>query len=642
MKKIIFIFWMITFIAVNCPAQLLPDTIPGTIYAWKLDDDYYGISQNDLDTALKKFQVYKPNYKQNPMHSDMGNLALPSLPHNYVKRNYENELFFLRYYLPFIQYPLKQIFVNTKKPFTQLNYTTGGQKKVLEQSLKVLHTRNINENLNAGIDYKLFGSEGQYTNQKSTIKALALFSSYTSDKYSFHTTFNLNNIIIDENGGIVNDEDLGTIESLDIPVNLGTINSAGSSVKNKTFMLSHGITLGAGKKDTIPSDDSTDVKIEKPEGLGLQGKFSHVLFFQNDEKKYKDDNPQSGFYKNIFSDSTNTFDSLYARTFTNTLRFDFQSDPERKFAFGGGIAASIELQKYSNLLPGDTVYNDDYYSNKRLSAYIFNDLGEKFNWKVKARNYYSGYKAGDFLLDGSLTKAFSSKKGLSTLVLSGKLENRKPSYWMNYYHSNNFVWENDFEKVFETKVSARYTNPGRFLDASFNYFLTDNHLYFDTSAIPAQINELTSILSFYISKEFHLWKFHFLNKVLLQKTDHQDQIRLPFISIYNSTYFEHNFYFKLTGGNLLVQLGFDVYYNTPYYAMAYMPATGQFYNQDQKELGNYPYFDVFLNFKLKRTRFFLMLDHVNSGLTGDNYFSVLHYPLNQRTLKFGLSWTFYD
>ncbi|MBA7530266.1 hypothetical protein ES705_22469 [subsurface metagenome] len=122
----------------------------------------------------------------------------------------------------------------------------------------------------------------------------------------------------------------------------------------------------------------------------------------------------------------------------------------------------------------------------------------------------------------------------------------------------------------------------------------------------------------------------------------EHEIPLPLISVYNSTYFEHDFYFKLTRGHLLIQLGFDVYYNTPYNAMAYMPSTGQFYIQDQKELGNYPYIVAFLNFKLKRTRFFFMFDHVNSGFTGNNYFSVLHYPLNQRTFKFGLSWTFYD
>lgn len=642
MKKIVISFWILSLGVIANASHFLPDTVPETMYTWQLDDDFYGILPVDLDTVLKKFQVYKPNYKLNPLHSDMGNLALASLPDNYIKRDYDDRTFFFKYYFPFIQYPNKQTYFNTKKPFTELKYSTGGQKKVLEQSLRILHTQNIKENFNAGISYNLFGSEGQYANQKSSVKALALFTSYTSDKYSMHSTFNINNILINENGGIINDEDLGNMETLDIPVNLGSINSAASSVKNKTFMLSHGVLIGGGKSDTTRAVDSITVEIDKPKGLGLQGKLSHVMFFQKDAKKYIDESPQSGFYRDIYSDSTNTIDSLYARTFSNILRFDFQSDPDRKFAFGGGVAAAIEIDKYSNLLPGDTIYHEDDYSNKSLSGYIFNDLGEKFNWKVKARNYYSGYKAGDFLLDGSINKSFSAKKGLSTLVLAGKFESRRPAYWLNFYHSNNFVWENDFDNIIETKISARYFHPERFLDASFNYVLIDDYPYFDTLACPAQINGLASILSLYLSKEFHLGKFHFLNKALFQQTDHQDQIPLPLISVCNTTYFEHDFYFKLTGGHLLVQLGFDVYFNTPYNAMAYMPASGQFYIQDQKELGNYPYLDAFLNFKLKRTRFFFMFDHVNSGFTGNNYFSVLHYPLNQRTFKFGLSWTFYD
>ncbi len=642
MKKIIISFWILSLGAITNASQFLPDTVPETLHAWQLDDDFYSISPFDLDTVLKNFQVYKPNDKLNPLHSGMGNLALASLPDNFCKRNYDDKTFFFRYYLPFIQYPNKQTYINTKTPFTELKYTTGGQKKVIEQSLRILHTQNINDKLNAGIDYKLFGSEGQYANQKSSVKALALFTSYISDKYRLHAAFNINNILINENGGIINDEDLGNMETLDIPVNLGTINSSASSVKNKTFMLSHGFLIGGGKSDTTRVVDSTTMEIDKPKGLGFRGKLSHVMFFQKDAKKYKDESPLSGFYRDIYSDSTKTIDSLYARTFSNILRFDFQSDPDRKFAFGGGVAAEIEMDKYSNLLPGDTIYHEDDYSNKSLSGYIFNDLGEKFNWKVKARNYYSGYKAGDFLLDGSINKSFSAKKGLSTLVLAGKFESRRPAYWMNFYHSNNFVWENDFDNVIETKISARYSHPERFLDASFNYVLIDDYLYFDTLAYPAQINGLASILSLYLGKEFHLGKFHFLNKVLFQQTDHQDQIPLPLISVYNSTYFEHDFFFKITGGHLLVQLGFDVYYNTPYNAMAYMPSTGQFYIQDQKELGNYPYINAFLNFKLKRTRFFFMFDHVNSGFTGNNYFSVLHYPLIQRTFKFGLSWTFYD
>jgi hypothetical protein len=73
-----------------------------------------------------------------------------------------------------------------------------------------------------------------------------------------------------------------------------------------------------------------------------------------------------------------------------------------------------------------------------------------------------------------------------------------------------------------------------------------------------------------------------------------------------------------------------------------MPASGMFYHQDIREIGNYPYFDAFLTAKLKRTRFFVKYDHVNSGFMGKNYFNVLHYPMPGGTFRWGLSWTFYD
>ena len=92
----------------------------------------------------------------------------------------------------------------------------------------------------------------------------------------------------------------------------------------------------------------------------------------------------------------------------------------------------------------------------------------------------------------------------------------------------------------------------------------------------------------------------------------------------------------------MVMLGFDLFYNTKYYADAYMPSLNSFHRQHEKQLGNYPFVDVFLNMQLKRFKFFLKVEHVNAGWIDQNYFSVLHYPRNGRDLKFGLSWTFYD
>ena len=39
---------------------------------------------------------------------------------------------------------------------------------------------------------------------------------------------------------------------------------------------------------------------------------------------------------------------------------------------------------------------------------------------------------------------------------------------------------------------------------------------------------------------------------------------------------------------MYTQIGFDIRYNTEFYADAYDPASGRFYWQDQQKIGNFP------------------------------------------------------
>ena len=135
--------------------------------------------------------------------------------------------------------------------------------------------------------------------------------------------------------------------------------------------------------------------------------------------------------------------------------------------------------------------------------------------------------------------------------------------------------------------------------------------------------------------------FHLDNEVIWQKSSDQAVLPLPELSLY------HNFYmqFKLAKKVLSVQLGADVRYFTKYDAPAYMPATQQFYLQPEEgkvEIGGYPIVNVYANLHLKRTRFYVMMYHVNQGMSKPNYLLAPHYPINPRVLKFGLSWNFYD
>ena len=96
---------------------------------------------------------------------------------------------------------------------------------------------------------------------------------------------------------------------------------------------------------------------------------------------------------------------------------------------------------------------------------------------------------------------------------------------------------------------------------------------------------------------------------------------------------------------LKCDLGADARYFTKYQAPDYNPAIGQFVVQENEvpvEVGNYPVVNVYANFHLQHTRFFVMMSHVNAGSGKRNYFFTPHYPLNERILRFGLSWNFFN
>jgi len=87
-------------------------------------------------------------------------------------------------------------------------------------------------------------------------------------------------------------------------------------------------------------------------------------------------------------------------------------------------------------------------------------------------------------------------------------------------------------------------------------------------------------------------------------------------------------------------LGWKQHISVSYIPLAWMPATREFYNQNEYKSVNYPYIDVFLNVRIKRARLFIKMDHVNSGLMGFNYFMIPNYSYVDRAFRFGVSWKF--
>jgi len=277
-----------------------------------------------------------------------------------------------------------------------------------------------------------------------------------------------------------------------------------------------------------------------------------------------------------------------------------------------------------------------------LVGRLYNNIGDKFYWMATGELFLSGYRFGDFNLDGVISKSFSFKKGMASWKVNGAIANRQPSFWYEQWGGNHFEWTKSMDKEFRIDVGTSFSYPARKMELKFNYAIIDNYTGFDTLAMPVQHGGGLSVASVYASKDLRAWKFHLTTDLLLQQSSNPDVLDLPLATARATGFFEHLFNFRKTDGQLDMQVGAEVFYHTLYNAYSYMPATGRFYNQDRIETGNYPFVNVFMNLKIRRTRIFLMLDHVNAGLTGYDYFMIPSYPMNVRMFRYGLAWTFYD
>lgn len=605
---------------------------------WTLTDDYTTETSTDPDTAFSLFHRYRKTDKFSPFNAFTGNYGQPLYQVNFFDRITDPSRFLYRHYYPFMFTPFNPVFMDTRVPFTEMVFSYAGPREMADQTFRIRHSQNVNRFLNFGLIYDIVNSLGQYSYQKTDNKNFTFHSSYTGAKYKFYFAAGLNTILNNENGGITDETQLQSFEPRDVEVKLGSLSRAGSILRNNSILVVQRFSPGhAGNKGDTLSEKSSPP---------LTGTFSHIFVWESTSRTYSDSYPLSGFYDTVFISNTATFDSLSERSIKNTLRFDFSTNPARKFRLGGGAGIGHEFYRYSQIVPSelnppsDTAVRKE--SNLLVKGLLFNDIGGNFRWKASGELFLAGFRAGDFSVEGEIIKKFGRVENPPSWKIYGSFSSVKPSYWYYYWGSNHFKWENDFLKVFRVDAGTKLTVPSRHFLLRFDYAIIDNYTGFGPDTVPFQHTGGLSVASLMLGKDFSAWKFHLSNQLLLQKSSNRDVLDLPLVSVKSAGYFEHNFRFRITNGNINTQIGVEILYNTGYYAYGFNPSTGVYFNQSSVTTGNYPLLTAFLNAKLRRTRIFLALEHFNSGFTGYNYFMIPGYPLNVRTFRYGIAWTFYD
>jgi hypothetical protein len=505
----------------------------------------------------------------------------------------------------------------------------GGGTSKGEQTLKVLHTQNVNKYWNIGLTYDHFGTKGMYKDQLTKDNLFSFFSSYYRNRFSFQGAISYNRFRNQENGGLVKDHDIQdtTIESTLIRFKL---QGASNEIKQKGFSGIVGYNIinrwvnGKDSKGGI-------IRIRKPI-FTLKAMF----VAKKNSKTYID--TTTTYYKNYYVSRGNTHDSMMLLTYESTVLGEIEQIAKFPGLPGLRFWITNTRGKYYFFQPGDFILNraDNKIETNHFGLGIYS-YSPYLAYSGSLRMYINGYRAADKELFGQMV--ISPWKSIEYPYIKAKIEisDKEPELFMNNFFSNHFKWSNNFVKEKWFMLGGKIGADKWKFEAGYNLARINNYLYFDTTGLPNQASGVT-VTSAFVQKEFKFGGLRLTNRVVWQANTNKDVLSLPTFSIFSAISYEY----ELVKNVLVGRLGANVFYRSKFYADAYSPATGQFYNQKSKLIGDYPMIDAFVDFKWKRAILFFKGDHINQGFPNSEYFSTIHYPLNRMIFKIGVTWIFYD
>lgn len=654
-KKLpVFLFLMLPFIALSQNGRLMrpgstkvavdttsrgkmkPDMAATTAADTIATIDMYKIItlQRDtiaIDTALTIQKEYATNYLRK---DNFGLLPLPNDGQSYNTLDYG-----LTKFDPFPSFGFKAKhfayldaddvnYYSVATPYSDLMYrSTQSQGQILD----ALFTANTSENLNFFVGYKGLRSIGKYINSISSNGVFRIGGSYntTSKRYFLKFHFTGQDFSNEENGGIV---DTSLFESGEGPYTNRErlevyFNDAKSLLKGNRYFIDHTFRLSK----------------TNPNSIVVHHQFNY----------------ENKFFEFTQPTISKRLGPAYTTNINNKTRYN------RMYNLVGAA--------YSNETVGDIeFYIENYNYNYFYRTVIFgndptpripNSLSDEiYNYGAKY-TYHKDKWYGTALVSNSITNQSLSNIDLQARykfddknIVSARYQNmnKLPDLNYNLYQSDYKIynWFNNFKN--EKINSFEFEAKTQWLDASLQYTILNDHLYFkdryvpetitsttvDTlSVLPNQYGSTINYLSLKAHREFKFWKLGLDNTVLYQNVQQGEGVlNVPSFVTRNTLYYT-DLWFKKA---LFIQTGVTFQYFTKYYANDYNPLIGEFYSQTQKKIGGFPLLDFFINLKIQEFKLFVKAEHFNSSMSGYNFYSAPNYPYRDFTVRFGIIWNFFS
>lgn len=618
-------------------------------YAWKLVPPLGLREPATIDTLFENYSLEFIPQEVSSAYAATGNYCAEGRNMLFMEREPISDFFFDDAIKPWIPSESKAKFYNTRIPMTLLSYNFGGGKEIGQDRFSTIFSANANARMQIGAMIDYIYSKGSYNYQAAKDLNWGVSASYLGERYEFQGYFTHFNMLLKENGGITDDLYITdpavvqggntSVNAKDIPTNL---TDAFNRIRGTELYLNNRYKLGFWKEEQV--NDTTVKRTLVPVTSLIW-----TLKYNDGIHKFRNLNATQNleFWENTYLNPDYTVDVQDYWKLRNTIGISLL-EGFNKYA-KAGLAAYLthEIRSYDmtseeqapteaqmeTMRPNP--YPDMMRQEKQnllwVGAQLTKQQGRLFNYNVTGEIGLVGPAAGEIKVNGEITTRIPLFGDTVPVRAFGHFTNLSAPWLMQHYWSNHFMWDNNFHKTRSLRLGGEIAIPWtntRFSAAVEN---VQNQLYFDENALPAQYGGSAQVFSATLRQNFKFGVLHWDNLVTYQTCTQDAVIPMPKLAI------NTNLYVTFRIATLFVQFGANCDYFTKYKGVDFQPATMSFYNQRKVDIGNYPFVNVYLNCKLSRTRFYIMMSHVNQGMTGTNYFSMPHYPMNPRRLQMGLS-----
>lgn len=574
----------------------------------------------NVDTSMSYFHRWTFVDQDFNRLVDLGNIGTASRPLFFEPRNTVGRELGFRAFDAYGFKPEKIKYYDTKSPYTDMYYVQGGLNREI---LKFGFTQNVNPRVNFGFRLQRISSKRQYGsyNPRGSAASLArnwsflLHGSYFSKnkKYLLLTHLRTMNHSLMEQGGVILADTVDNIIGRDDyhgPARLHT--SAKSWHRRTNFHLYH-------------------------QYKALNGfQFFNRLNLETNINRFTDSEPMEGVANQVYP----LIEGSPILPLNQRVKHFLLDNKVGIKGHLSGYDYRLFFQTRAQTMSGSRYLTDstsENYSLKRFEPI----LGVWMQYRLKDSTWrltsqIEHVLGRDLLMKGELTIPWARGSFQTTLT--------SPDLLMTMYKNSHLYWNNPDENMKLAKVvSVTGAIPLKFNTLSiipdFQWHQVFNYLYYDENARPAQHQGTVSIMRWGVDADITLGRWRFRSLAYYTEGFDNGIIRIPRIFWSGEVSFEFTYAKALD-----IQLGLAGYYTSKYYADAYMPLTQQFYVQNHLPVGNYPVFDVFANFRIKRTLLLLKYAHLNHRLlsNGEGYFITPGYLGLKPAVSFGVRWPLFD